>query len=241
MSDYFFRDGNLTIRAALYLNEILISLVMGFTSPVIVNFFMSHLTPEYIATCTIIFRLSKVAVSFIKQSIIATHWISQHFLKIMLLTDVAFFSIACVGESHPELRFLVYNMICICGTQLMKAVKMDNINNCLHDSAITIFRAKCDTWGLLASLFGAALLVVVTNFISPSVTFCMIVECAICAVAHWFQLYANKRIKKLIYVAPREYTLKEAINDVVSVRKKIKYKKRRDKVSDNNNEDILDQ
>ena len=212
MAELLFKNGSLTIRAALYLNEILISLVMGFTSPVIVNFFMSRLTPEYIAACTIIFRLSKVTVSFIKQSIIATHWISQNFIKVMLLTDVAFFSIACVGESYPELRFFVYNMICICGTQLMTAVKNDNVNNCLHDSALTIFKAKCDTWGLLASLFGAALLVVVTNFISPSVTFCMIIECAICAVAHWFQLYANRRIKKLIYVAPKEYTLKEVIS-----------------------------
>ncbi len=237
MSKYFFKDGNLTIRAALYLNEVLISLVMGFTSPVIVNFFMAHLTPEYIATCTIIFRLSKVGVAFIKQSIIATRWISQNFMKIMILTDISFFSIACVGESNPELRFLVYNMICICGTQLMKAVKMDNINNCIHDSALTIFRAKCDTWGLLASLFGAALLVAITKIASPSVTFCMIIECLICAIAHWFQLYANRRIKKLIYKVPKEYTIKEVINDIVSVKRVNKNRKELNKLD----RDVLDQ
>lgn len=238
MAEYLFKDGNLTIRATLYLNEILISLVMGFTSPVIVNFFMSHLTPEYIATCTIIFRLSKVGVSFVKQSIVATHWVSQNFIKIMILTDISFFSIACIGESNPELRFLVYNMICICGTQLMKAVKMDNINNCIHDSALTIFKAKVDTWGLLASLFGAALLVAVTKFISPSVTFCMIVECLICAIAHWFQLYANNRIKKLIYRVPKEYTIKEVINDIVSIRR---VKRNRRELNKLNKEDVLDQ
>jgi hypothetical protein len=178
-----------------------------------------------------------VAVAFIKQSIIATRWISQNFMKIMLLTDVSLFAIACVGESNPELRFLIYNMICICGTQLMKAVKMDNINNCIHDSALTIFRAKCDTWGLLASLFGAALLVAVTKFVSPSVTFCMLIECGICAVAHWFQLYANKRIKKLIYRVPKEYTIKEVINDIVSIKRVNKNKKELNKLD----RDVLDQ
>lgn len=238
MSRYLFKDGKLTIKSALYLNEILICLVMGFTSPVIINFFMSHLTPEYIAACTIVFRLTKVVVSLVKQSIIATYWFSQHFIKIMLLSDISFFCISIVGEENPELRYFVYTMICICGIQLLSAVRKDNINNCIHGSALTVFNAKCNTWGLIASLFGAALLLVITKFATPSVTVCMIIECIICAVAHWFQLYANRRIKKLVYNVPREYTFKDVLNDVLTMRKTNKNKKELNKL---NKEDVLDQ
>ena len=211
---------------------------MGFTSPVIVNFFMSHITPEYIAICTIVFRLTKVVVSFVRQSIIATYWFSQHFMKIMLVTDFSFLCIALVGEDNPEFRYLAYSMICICGVQLMSAVRRDNINNCLHGSALTIFKARCETWGLISALLGAALLVVVNKFVAPSVTVCMIIECAICAIAHWFQLYANRRIKKLVYNVPRKYSFKDVINDVLNVKRKSNNKRELDKL---NSDDILDQ
>jgi hypothetical protein len=239
MAEFLFKDGNLTIRAALYLNAVLIDLVMGFTAPVTVNFFMSHLTPEYIAACTVLFRLTSVVASFIKQSEVAIKYISQKFLKLMIACDISFFIVACIGEANPELRFLAYNMICICGIKLLTVVRKDNINNCLNKSAITTFNASCDTWALIASLIGASMLVVVTKFGTPNVTICMIVECIVCAMAHWCQLYANRRIKKLLYCDPKNYTLKEVINDVTSVRHKIKYKKNRDRSKDNS--DVFDQ
>ena len=241
MSELLFKNGHLTIRSALYLNAILIDLVMGFSAPVTVNYFMGHLTPEFIASCTILFRLSSVVTSFIKQSEVAIKYISQKFLKLMLICDISFFCISCVGEANPELRFLVYNMICICGIKLLTVVRKDNINNCLEKSEITIFNAKCDTWALIASLIGATMLVIISKFGTPSVTVCMLLESSICACAHWFQLYANRRIKATLYYDPKIYTLKEVINDVVKIKRINKNRKELNKLDQIGKENPFDQ
>lgn len=234
MSRYL-ANGRLTIRAALYLNALLISMVMGFSAPVTVVYFTSHISPELVATFAIVLKLCGIVVSYIKQSAVAIRWIAQNFIRLVTVCEVVFLTLALIGEMHPEVRYIGYNLICVVGIKLLQVARKDNIVNCLKGTAIIAFNATCDTWGLVGSLIGSGLCSVVLLFGGLDVTFCMLVEFVGCLVGHCFQAYANKRIREDIRTDLREYTFIEAINDIVRVKGK------KSAIKDDSNDSVFDQ
>ena len=136
----------------------------------------------------------------------------------MLIIDGVFFILASVGEVHPEIRFVGYSLIGCFGISLLKTVRKDNIANILHGSAIIAFDAKCDTCGLIASLLGSSLCVLVLNITNINITLCLFLEASICMLGHWCQAYANKRVKEIRSLP--EYTFIEVINDLASIKTK---------------------
>lgn len=233
--DRYLANGKLTIRAALYLNAFLISLVVGFSAPVTVVYFNSHISPELVATFAIVIKLCGIVVSYIKQSKVAIRYIAQNFIRLMLVCEAIFLGLALIGELHPEVRYIGYNLICVLGIKLLQVARKDNIVNCLKGTAIIAFNATCDTWGLVGSLVGSALCSVVLVFGELNVTFCMLLEFVGCLIGHCFQAYANKRIRRDIRTDLEEYTLVEAINDIFRVKAKKAEKK------DDEDDSIFDQ
>jgi len=230
----YLANGRLTIRAALYLNALLISLVMGFSVPVTLVYFTSHISPELVATFTIVLKLCGIVVSYIKQSKIAIRWVAQHFVAMMLTCEAVYLVLALIGEMHPDMRYIGYNLIGAVGIKLLQVARKDNIVNCLKGTAIIAFNATCDTWGLVGALVGSGLCSVVLLFEEVNVTFCMLVEFVGCLIGHLFQAYANRRIRTEIRTDLQEYTLVEAINDVFRVKgRKVK--------KDDDDDSIFDQ
>ena len=232
MSKYFCK-GKLTIRAALYLSAFFISLVMGFSAPVTTVFFMSHVSPGLVATFSIVLKLCGIFVSYIKQSEIAVRWISQNFLILMISCEAVFLGLALIGEVHPEIRYIGYNLICVVGIKLLQVVRKDNISNCLKGTSIITFNSTCDTWGLSASFIGAALCSLALQFGELNVTLCMLIELIGCGIGHAFQVYANKRILEDIRPELKNIhiTFSEALNDICQ-RKRDKHKKSDDSIFD---------
>ena len=215
----YFVNGRLTVRAALYLSAFCISLVMGFSAPLTVNYFISHVTPTLIASLGIVLKLVGILVSYIKQSKIAIRYISQNFMTGMIICDILFLILAIFGEANPEMRYVGYNLICAGGIKLLQVVRHDNTANCLKGTSIIAFNAKCDTCGLIANLLGASCYLVISNMVILSVTQCMFIECIGCAFGHWMQLYANRRIKKdILKNKLPEYTMIDVLNDLVRVK-----------------------
>lgn len=233
MNKYFCK-GRLTIRAALYLSAFFISLVMGFSAPVTTVFFMSHVSPGLVATFSIVLKLCGIFVSYVKQSEAAVRWISQNFLPLMIGCEAVFLVLALIGEMHPEIRYVGYNMICVVGIKLLQVVRKDNISNCLKGTSIITFNSTCDTWGLSASFIGAALCSLALElFGNLNITLCMFIELVGCGIGHGFQVYANKRILEDIRPELKSVhvTFSEALNDICQ-RKKDKRKKSDDSIFD---------
>ena len=234
MSKYFC-NGKLTVRAAMYFNALCISLVMGFSAPITTVYFLSHVTPSLVASFSIVLKLCGIIVSYIKQSEIAVRWISKNFVPLMIGCEMVFMALAAIGEMHPEVRYIGYNLICVVGVKLLQVVQKDNIANCLKGSAITSFTAKCDTWALVGSFVGAGICSMVLTFQEISVTICMIIEFIGCSIGHGFQVYINKRIRKDIRPELQEckVTFVDAINDVC--------RRKRKNIAQKVNDSIFDQ
>lgn len=226
----YFNKGKLTIRAALYLDAILISFVMGFSAPITVQYFVSHVTPELISSLAIVLKIGGVLISYIKQSKKAIRWIADNFIKLMIICDCTYLFLALTGESNPEMRYILYNLIGVLGVKLLQSVKKDNIANCLKGTAIINFSAKCDTCGLIAALAGAGMCVIVLQLYPISITTCMLIETIGCMLGHWNQAYANKRIRE-IKPNIESFSLVEVINDLAKD-KKDKTQKEEDSIFD---------
>ena len=88
MANYF-HNGRLTIRAALYLNAILISLVMGFTTPITTVYFYAHVSPELVSGLAIVLKIGGILVSYIKQSKKAIRYIDVNYRWGILHTSIS--------------------------------------------------------------------------------------------------------------------------------------------------------
>ena len=217
--DKIIRKG-LTLRMALYLDSLLISAIMAFSAPITTTFFYSILTPEFIAAATIAFRLMGVVTSYVKQSDLMIKWLSNNFIKLVILVDLIFLTVAIFGAKYPDVRFIAYNLTCITAIKLLQTVRDNNIVNCLSGTSIVTFKAKCNTIGLLGGLFGGAIAVVTLDMVNIDVTTAMILECGFCTVAHWMQAYANMKAHKLGIIPKYEVTFSEAVNGLIKYRKK---------------------
>lgn len=205
----------LTIRMALYLDAFLISTIMGFSMPITTTFFYSVLTPQFIASAAIGFRLMGVITSYIKQSYLMIKWLSNNFIKIVLLVDIIYLLSAIFGAGYPEMRFLIYNITGITAVKLLQAVRTDNIANCLHGTTIVTFKAKTTTIGLIGGIIGSAAAVVILDIIKIDVTVAMVCECLFCSLGHWLQAFANKRVYQLGIMTRSEVSFIEAFNDLI--------------------------
>ena len=156
----------------------------------------------------------------------------------MIFTDTCYITVALFGAEFPEFRFLAYNIVGICAIKLMKAVRKDNIANCLQKTAIVTFEAKCDTIGLLGGCIGSALIVAVLEIVNVDVTVSMIIEASVCICAHVLQYYANIKVKfvkqKILGEAPDpEYSFSEVLNDLFKGKSNKKQDTADDSIFDN--------
>lgn len=214
-------NGRLTIRASLYISAFMISVVMGFSAPVTTVYFISHVSPELVSTLAIVLKLWGVLNSYIKQSKVAIQWITNHFLQLMIICESVYFTLALIGEAHPEVRYVGYNLIGLAGVKLLQVARQSNIVNCLKGNAIIAFNATCDTWALIGSLIGSAVCASLLVFGEINVTLCMLLEFAGCMIGNIFQLYANKRIQRdLLHKDGCEYTIVDVLNDLARVKKR---------------------
>lgn len=219
MSNYF-NNGRITIRASLYLSSFIISIMMGFSAPVTTVYFLRHVSPELVSTLAIVLKLCMVFNSYIRQSKVAVQWITDHFIQMVLVCEVVYFILAIIGEMHPEIRYVGYNLIGCVVVKLLLTARQSNIVNCLKGNSIITFNAACDTWGLVGSLLGSALCATLLVFGDINITACMLLEFAGCTVGHILQAYANNRIQKELLKKQELYTLVDVLNDLVRVKRK---------------------
>ena len=212
-----FKDGKLTIRSALYLDQFLVNIVMGFSAPITVTYFMANLTPGFIAMAAILIKLARLALNVCMQSKIAIKWVSQNFIPIMLMVDAIYLITALLGEEHTAFRHVIYNLIGATVIMVLKMVRKDNTCNCLKGTNIVTFNAACDSVAMVGSLMGGALVAIVLQVGTIGVTPVMIAESIVCMIAHAMQAYANYRVRGLI-PEERRYTLIEVINDIASLK-----------------------
>lgn len=237
MSKYM-NKGRLTIRTSLYISAFMISIVMGFSAPVTMVYFVNHVSPELVSTLAIVLKLCGVVVSYVKQSKVAIQWIADHFLGLLLGTEAVYLVLALIGEANPEIRYIGYNLIGCVGIKILKVACQSNVVNCLKSDAIIAFNATCDTWALVGSLIGSSVCATILMFRDINVTACMLLEFTGCSIGHAFQLYANRRIRFYILRANKgEYTIIDVLNDLARVKKRKSEMRRKD----DNDDSIFDQ
>lgn len=210
-----------TARTALYMDQFLVNIVIGFSAPITINYFMQHLTPDFIAMVAIIIRISRLMLNICLESKIAIKWVSQNFIKIIIFMDMIFLSTALVGAQHIQYRHIVYNLVGATMLMTIKMVRKDNINSCLTGTDVVTFNASCDSVAMTGALLGSGLISVILQAdVNVSVSAAMIAEAIICAIAHMMQAYANYRIKYFSEqegVVEKRYTVMEMINDITRV------------------------
>lgn len=215
-----FKEGRLTIRMCLYLDAFLITAVMAFSLPITLTYFYGVISAELVAAAAILFKIVGIVMSFIKQSKLMIRWIAANFIPAVIVIDSIFFVLAIIGADFPEIRYIGYNLICIIGVKLLQIVRKDNTANCLKGTTIVTFSAKCETIGLIGGLLGGAISVVALSMTDIPVTVAMLIENFFCAIAHWMQAFANKRIHELGLVPVEKVTFLVALEDSLTMHKK---------------------
>ena len=228
MSKLLLKDGHLTLRAALYLSALLISIGMGFSAKFVGNFLQKAMDGEFVVACAILFKVIGLGMTYMQRSPLMLRWISENFTKFIIVMDVGFFILALIGQDFPMTRYVGYELICIVGVKLLKAVQRDNLNNCINGTAKSIFEAKVDSIAFVGAVGGGVAMLVISRFVEVGVNAAMIVECLCCLGGHWLQRYVNYRIVELGIYRKEKVTFIEAFNQVCKSHKNKKISKDED-------------
>lgn len=229
----FFVNGKLTIRAAIYLSSFISCTILGFTVPIIMKFIISNISETLIAATSMLVTILGIIMSYLKQSKILIKFVSSNFIPIMIIMDSAYFILASLGEAHPDIRLVGYNLISVLALGLLKVVRKDNICNCVEGTTIVTFDAKCNTIGLIGKALGGIAVIIALEIVKIDITLAMFMEAGFCMIAHWLQAYTNIRINKdILKNNNTKITISEVLNDI--------FKKKTNK-KDNKDDSIFDQ
>lgn len=156
----------------------------------------------------------------------------------MVVCESIYFVLALIGEWHPEVRYIGYNLVGCVGIKLLSVARQSNIVNCLKGDSIVTFNATCDTWAFIGGFIGMSACTTLLVFGEIDITLCMLLEFAGCLIGHLFQLYANRRIRRdILHVDTNKYTIIDVINDLARVKKR----KSQTRHENDNNDSIFDQ
>ena len=197
------REHKLTIKAALLLDAFIVSLAMGFAVSATFTFFGSHVDKVLVSTMQIGVTVAGLLFSMICQSQRALKTVLDHFIPFVIVVDTIYLTLALIGETHVEVRFIGYQLMGVFGAGLLSVNRKMNVAAAYMSAAAhgataasqTSFSAKCEMAGMLGHLFGAvAAILGVLLYGDISVTFAMVFESVGCMFAHWLQVFINKRV-----------------------------------------------
>ena len=185
------------------IGRFIINFILSLFDGIFSVYFIGQFMPVFISSVKLIGMITEMAIYKMAKSQVFVAWLQGRY-KLLASANISItIVVAMVGESHPQIRWLVITIVNVLPLIAMKICDTDNIAHLVKGGEFTTFNAQISASATFGRLVGTIGAIIVAAFIGNDIhdrgiiTLCLFAEAIGLTVGSYFYVRANELARKL--------------------------------------------